>query len=230
MYLVKCKLLEFVRDEKEHPCHFNYKIGDEIYYDGERFTGRICHGLLASMIPVVHETFLLGHKYSETVAFKYRGEDIRDPEMEEYDGAGFRTVIPPGEENEAKIKPGKYDKNAPSGRSRGHHFFCSDQRTLAHFSCVPVDLSDCGYAQPFYRRAIAILEKIESEPGIDTSEIIKRFTDFQKNTISPRLTTLLMGVLLEALEDMEYITITDGKATATGKEPPSRPVLPPDKE
>ena len=230
MYLVKCKMIEFVRDENEHPCHFNYKIGEEIYYDGERFTGRICHSLIPSMMPVVHGIFLQGHKYSENVAFKYRGEDERDPEMEKYDGSGFRAVIRPGEELEAKIKPGKYAENAPSGRSRGHHFFCGDQRTLAHFSCEPVDLSDSDYAQPFYRRAISILEKIEAEPGIETTEIINRFTNFQKNAIAPRLTPLLISVLLDALEDMRYIVTADGKATATGREPPSRPVIPPDKE
>ena len=229
MYKVKCKLIEFVRDEKEHPCHFNYKIGDEIYYDGVYFTGRICPSLLPAMMPIVHGIYLLGHKFTETIAYRYRGADERDPDLVEYDGAGFRPVEAPANLSTDGRDGGRLAKSAPSGRSRGHHFLCGDQRTLAHFTCEPCDLSDSDYAQPFYRREISILEIIEKEPGIKTDEIIDRFTDFQKNVISPRLTPVLIGVLIEALEDMGYIDIKDGKAFATGKEPPSRPVIPPDK-
>lgn len=217
MYKVKCKLTEFVCDESKHPCHFNYKVGDEIYYDGDAFTGRICPGLIASMMPIVHGVFTLGHKYTENIAYRYRGSDVRDQDMQKYDGIGFRPIEGKG------LLSGNL---SPEGRSRGHHFLCADTRTLAHFSCEPVDLSDSEYAQPFYRRAISILEKIESEPGIAASEILGRFTGFQRDSISPRLTPVLTGVLLEALEDMCYISIKDGKAYATGKEPPSRPTIP----
>ena len=224
MYKVKCVLTEFVCDEKKHPCHFNYKIGDEIYYDGVHFTGRICPSLLPAMMPIVHNVYLLGHKFTETIAYRYRGADSRDPELAVYDGGGFRPAPPSSE-----VKAGELGKSSKSGRSRGHHFLCGDQRTLAHFSCEPCDLSDSEYAQPFYRREISILEKIEAEPGIKTDDILSRFTDFQINVISPRLTPILLGVLLEALEDMNYIDIKDGKAYATGREPPSRPKIPADK-
>ena len=217
MFKVKCKLIEFVFDETEHPCHFNYKIGDEIYYDGVHFTGKICPNLFPTMMPVVQGVFLLGHKYTETIAYRYRGTDTRDPEMKKYDGVGFRPIVAEKKEDE------KFTSNSSEGRARGQHFLCGDKRTLAHFSCEPVDLSDSEYAMPFYRREIALLEKIESEPGIIKSEILDRFTEFQINGISPRLTPVLTGVLLDALEDMGYIEITDGKVFATGKEPPSRP-------
>ena len=223
MYKVKCKLIDFLGDENKHPCHFNYKIGDEIYYDGDTFTGRICPGLIASMMPVVNGIFLLGHKYTESIAYRYRGADVRDPEMEKYDGVGFRPVDPSENPEPTGGKRKLTKVFSPTGRSRDHHFICSDTRILAHFSCDPIDISDSEYAQPFYRREIAILEKIESEPGIKTSEILDRFTEFQKNNISPKLTPVLAGVLLEVLEDMNYITINEGKAYATGREPPSRP-------
>ena len=77
MFKVKCKLVAFVGHEEKFPCHFGYKIGDEFYYDGVEFKGRICPGLLASMMPVVHGTFLLGYKYNENVMFRYRGLDIK---------------------------------------------------------------------------------------------------------------------------------------------------------
>ena len=225
MYKVKCVLLEFYNDETKHPCHFNYKVGDVIYYDGDNFTGRICPSLLPAMMPIVHGVYLLGHKFTESVAYRYRGADERDSDMEKYDGVGFRPVGPLEDPATVGRKPGKYAANSPDGRSRGHHFFCGDQRTLAHFSCVPDDLSDSVYSQPFYRRAISILEKIEAEPGIKTDEILDRFTDFEKNDIAPRLTPVFVGVLLGALEDMDYIETVNGKVTATGREPPSRPKL-----
>jgi len=212
MFKVKCSLVSFEGDEQEYPCHFNYKIGDEFYYDGVNFRGRICPGLLASMMPVVHGVFLLGHKYSENVMYRYRGRDARDPAMKKYDGAGFRPLEGPAAEpdpNLIKFKTG--------------HFLCSDTRTLAHFSCEPIDLSDSEYAQPFYRRGIALLGKIERESGIQTGEIIKRFSDFEINKISPPLREPLVRVLLEALADLKYIEVREGRAYATGRQPPSRP-------
>jgi uncharacterized repeat protein (TIGR04076 family) len=212
MYKVKCTLVSFEGDEQKYPCHFNYKIGDGFCYDGVNFTGRICPGLLASMMPVIHNVFLLGNKYSENIMYRYRGHDIRDPAMTKYDGAGFR----PGEEPAAE-PDGDFKK------FKAGHFLCSDSRTLAHFSCEPVDLSDSDYAQPFFRREIAILEKIEGEAGIKTGDIIKRFTGFERNKISPPLRPALMRVLLEALADMGYIEVHHGKAYATGRQPPGRP-------
>lgn len=224
MFKVRCKLISFEGDESKYPCHFNYKIGDEFYYDGVNFTGRVCPGLLASMMPVIHSIYFLGNKYSENVMFRYRGLDARDPAMAKYDGVGFRPVEIPeeGVGGKAKVALRAVTK---TGRARVGHFICGDTKTLAHFACEAVDLSDSDYAQPFYRREMAILEKIEKEPGIKTNEILGRFTDFEREKISPPLTPVLMEVLLEALADMNYIDIRDGRAYATGREPPSRPKI-----
>jgi uncharacterized repeat protein (TIGR04076 family) len=213
MFKVQCTLISFKGDEQKYPCHFNYKIGDQFYYDGVNFTGRICPGLLASMMPVIHGVYLLGNKYSENIMYRYRGHDVRDPAMMKYDGAGFRPIVsaPDTDADVTKVKVG--------------HFLCGDDRTLAHFSCEPVDLSDSDYAQPFYRREIAILKKIKDEAGIQISEIIKRFNDFERKQISPPLTHALVRVLLEALVDMRYIEVRDGRAYATNRQPPSLPQI-----
>jgi uncharacterized repeat protein (TIGR04076 family) len=208
MFKVRCKLISFEANESEYPCHFNYKIGDEFYYDGVNFTGRVCPGLLASMMPVVLGVYLLGNKYFENVMYRYRSHDAHDPEMAKYDGAGFRPLGAPF---------------LTDTKARGGHFVCGDTRTLAHFSCEAVDLSDSDYAQPFYRREITILEKIEKEPGIAKEKILGKFTEFERDKISPPLTTALLDVLLDALADVAYIEVRDGKAYPTGKQPPSRP-------
>jgi uncharacterized repeat protein (TIGR04076 family) len=207
MFKVRCRLIAFEGDEDTYPCHFNYKISDEFYYDGVTFTGRICPGLLASMMPVVHGVYMLGNKYFENVMYRYRGRDARDPAMAKYDGVGFRPLEAP----------------ADFPKARGGHFVCGDTRTLAHFICEPVDISDSEYAQPFYRRELAVLEKIDKEPGIKTDDIIGRFTDFEREKISPPLTPALLRVLLDALADMAYIEVREGRAYATGRQPSSRP-------
>ncbi|MBN1189380.1 MAG: hypothetical protein JXA46_06500 [Dehalococcoidales bacterium] len=222
MYLVKCKLMKFDGDEEAFPCHFRYEIGDEIYYDGVKFTGRVCPHLIIPMMPVVYGVHCLGHKYSENIAFRYRGLDVRDPSMARYDGEGWRPRKSPPEALVQKTG-GVLPLVSTTQKARGAHFCCSDNRTLAHFSCEPVDLSDSEFCQPFYRRAISILEKIEAEPGIALDDILKRFSDFEKEEISPPLTPVLTQVLLEVLSDMEYIRIEDCQARATGKQPPSRP-------
>ena len=221
MFKVRCKLIAFEGDEEMFPCHFNYKIGDEFYYDGEYFTGKVCPGLFASMMPVIHGVFLLGNKFSENIMYRYRGLDVRDPSMAKYDGVGFRALKTLPADAPEKMKE-KLAAIPQTQRSTGHHFLCADDRILAHFSCEPIDLSDSEYALPFYRRELAILEKIEAEPGIKTKDILDRFTAFERDEIGPPLTPVLLEVMLDALLDMKYIEIRDGKAYATGKEPPSR--------
>ena len=221
MFKVRCRLIAFEGDEEMFPCHFNYKIGDEFYYDGVYFTGRICPGLFASMMPVIHGVFLLGNKFSENIMYRYRGLDVRDPSMAKYDGVGFRALktLPEDAPEKMKIKLSSIPKTE---KSKGHHFLCGDDRILAHFACEPVDLSDSEYAMPFYRREISILEKIEEEPGIKITEILNRFTEFERDEIGPPLSPALLDVMLDALTDMKYVEIRDGRAYATGKEPPSK--------
>lgn len=224
MYKVRCTLIEFLADEEKFPCHFNYKIGEEFFYDGVRFTGRICPGLFASMMPVIHSVFTLGHRYSENTMFRYRGADTRDPNMLPYDGAGFRPVDP-SEKGPPDAMAAVMTNDPATGKARGAHFTCADTRTLAHFACEPIDLSDSEYAQPFYRKAIAILEKIEAEPGIHRDQILDRFTEFERNGLGPVLTPVLFEMMLESLVDMKYIQFKNGDIFGTGKEPPSRPVI-----
>jgi hypothetical protein len=226
MFKVKCKLIAFNGDVETFPCHFKYKLGDEFYYDGDYFTGRICQGLLPSMTPVIKGVFLLGNKYFENVMYRYRGFDAEDPSMARYDGVGYCpwTTRP----QEAPEKIATLLSSIPrTQKAKGGHFVCGDTRILAEFSCEPVDLSDSEYCQPFYRREIAILEKIEAEAGINKTEILDRFSEFERDKISPPLTPILIEVLLDALIDMGYVEIRNGKAYSLGREPPSRPLISP---
>jgi len=224
MYTVRCKLVKFEGDDQTFPCHFNYEIGDEIYYDGVQMTGKICPHIILSMMPVVYGIHTLGQNYSKNMPFRYRGLDMRDPSMAKYDGVGWR---PKKQNPEAALNKQTtvFPMSSRTEKARGAHFLCPDSRTLAHFAVEPVDLSDSEFCAPYYRRAIAVLGKIEAEPGIKTEEILGKFTDFEREEISPPLTPVLVEVLLEALSDMDYIQIQDGKAQAMGRQPPSRPKI-----
>ena len=224
MFKVRCRLIDFKGDVKTFPCHFGYQIGDEFYYDGVYFTGKICQGLFPSMMPVIKGIFLLGNKYNENILYRYRGFDALDPSMARYDGVGYMPWTSRPDEAPEKIAP-LLSTVPVTEKVKGNHFVCGDTRILAEFSCDAVDLSDSEYCQPFYRREIAILEKIEKEPGIKVEEILGKFTDFEREKISPPLTPVLVQVLLEALIDMNYIRIAGGQAFATRREPPSRPQI-----
>jgi len=227
LFKVRCKLIAFEKDEKKHHCHFNYKVGDEFFYDGVYFTGRICPGLFASMTPIIHGVYMLGSKFSENIMYRYRGRDMRDPGMAKYDGVGFRPVKASEQETqdteEQPESPFCYDP--VTGKAKGAHFLCGDERTLAHFKCEAVDLSDSEYAQPFFRRGIAVLQKIEAEPGIRIDEVPARFTQFEREEVAPVLTRPFTEVLLDALQDVGYIEVREGRAYPTGKQPPSRPKI-----
>jgi len=220
MFKVRCRLIAFDGDEEIFPCHFDYKIGDEFYYDGVYFTGRICPGLFASMMPVIHNVHLMGNGFSRNIPYKYRF-DVRNPDMAKYDGAGFspRKTLPESGPSSLRI----LNPLSPKKETiKGARFTCSDTRTLAQFMCEAVDLSDSDYCQPFYRRALAILDKISVEPGIKTPEIQERFTPFERDEISPMLTPPFLEVMLTALVDMDYAVMKDGGLHATGRIPPSR--------
>ena len=137
MFKVRCKLVSFAGYEELFPCHFNYKIGDEFYYDGVYFSGRICPGLLANMMPIIHGVFHMGNKYFEHNIIRYRGPDTRDESMARYDGAGFRPREGPPEgvpEKLAKLTP-----NVPRNeRPKAGHVVCGDTRILADFACEAV--------------------------------------------------------------------------------------------
>ena len=215
MFKVRCKLIAFDGDEETFPCHFNYKIGDEFYYDGVYFTGRICPGLFASMMPVIHNVHLMGNGFSKNIPYKYRF-DVRNPDMVKYDGAGFsprKTLPENGPSSMRQLNP----LVPKGGIVKGVRFSCSDTRTLAQFLCEAVDLSDSEYCQPFYRRALAILDKIATELGIKPPEILERFTPFERDEISPMLTLPFLEVMLSALIEMDYVVLKDEGLYATGK-------------
>jgi uncharacterized repeat protein (TIGR04076 family) len=200
-FKVRCRLVAFMGDEKEYPCHFGYKIGDEFVYDGERFIGRVCLSLMPNMVPPIKILHDLGSKGSKRSLLRYGGHSKLDPDMKKYDGHGY---VP--------LKKSPTEGSMSSMQSGGWPFCCNDSRTSAFFVAEAFDLASAGFDTPYYMREMSILEKIKDEPGIQTEMIIKRFTDWERDEIFPPLTPVVMDLMLDELAETGYIRIVQGKA------------------
>lgn len=225
-FKVKATLVKFLGDTERYPCHFLHKIGDEIIWDGERLIGRVCPDVLPFLIPVMHAVRYAGPRYLNPMyyaPFWYASLSTFDPSMKKYDGLGFKVVrekIVESPYHVASLQP----QNAfqwPPARERivlkDLTVICPDTRTAAVFKVEPLDLSDAGYDIPYFRRQMVILYKIMQKPGIEVSKILDEFTEEEKYEIYPPLSPILVKVLLEELNLLNYVEIMYGKAYVTEK-------------
>jgi hypothetical protein len=210
-FKVRGKLIGFMNDVERFPCHFDYEIGEEFTYDGERIEGRICPGVLLTMVPTVWQTFFSGRRAYERIIFKYSGLSLKDPSMKQYDGIGYRPLKEApegsGEKSSIVVTPER-----PTGLKGGGTFACADCRTSAYFSVEPIDLASGGYTLPYYKREISIFDKIKSRPGITVDEILGMFSDFERDNIYPPLYAVNVRLMLDELEEVGYVELKDGKA------------------
>ncbi|HEY96381.1 MAG TPA: hypothetical protein G4O15_15760 [Dehalococcoidia bacterium] len=211
-FKVKCTLVSFTGDPENFPCHFNYEIGDSFTYDGERFEGRICNGLLKNMASVIWNTVFYGRGDYDRMIYLYSGLSARDPEMKKYDGVGFRPLkgVPEGTDP-------KYLSGIPAAppdtlikRQRG--FTCDDTRTGARFICEPVDLANGGDMLTYYNRAMDILEKVKEQPGMTADEILQKYNDFEREEVYPPIYNLNVSLMLDEMAVVGYVEMIDGRA------------------
>ena len=210
-FKVKGKLIGFMNDVDRFPCHFDYEIGEEFTYDGERIEGRICPGVLLTMVPTVWQTFFSGRRAYERIIFKYSGLSLKDPSMKQWDGIGFRPLKEApegsGEKSGIVVTPAR-----PTALQGGGTFACADCRTSAYFSVEPIDLASGGYTLPYYKREMSVFDKIKSRPGITVDEILGMFTDLERDEIYPPLYSVNVQLMLDELEEVGYVELCDGKA------------------
>ena len=211
-FKVKCTLVSFTGNPEHFPCHFNYEIGDSFTYDGEKFEGRICNGLLKNMASVIWNTVFYGQGDYDRMIYLYSGLSVRDPEMKKYDGVGFRPL-----KESPKGIANKYLSGIPAippdnliKRQRG--FICDDTRTGARFICEPVDLASGGDMLTYYNRAMNILEKVKEQPGMTIDEILEKYTEFEREEVYPPIYHLNASLMLDEMAVVGYVDIVDGKA------------------
>ena len=222
-YKVRCKLVSFTGDPDRFPCHFDYHIGDSFTYDGEKFEGRVCNGLLKNMASVIWDTIFFGPGKETKFLYLYSGLSARDPSMKKYDGIGFRnvlkTIVPPPYDM-ANLTPPNAFVWPPHGErtvAKDVTVICPDSRTSMLMKLEAFDLADKGHALPYFRRMMTILNKVMKNQGIKADKIIDEFSKEQRDGIYPALSPQLMAPLTEELDLMNYLNIEDGKASVTEK-------------
>ena len=211
MFKVKGTFVGFMNDSEKYPCHFDYKPGETFTYDGEKIEGRICPGVLLTMVPTVWQTFFMGNRAYERILFKYSGLSVKDPTKKEVDGIGFRPLKETVTDNDNRSTIVSTPER-PTRLKQETGFACADCRTSAYFSVETVDLASGGYTLPYYRREMSILEKVKEQPGMDASDILDSFTEAEKEDIYPPLHKVNVQLMLEELEETNYVTIKDGRA------------------
>ncbi|MFH1647838.1 MAG: hypothetical protein ABID71_09190 [Chloroflexota bacterium] len=171
--------------------------------------------MLLTMVPAVWQTFFSGKRAYERIIFRYSGLSARDPSMKQYDGIGFRPLkeAPPGSGEKSGIV---VSPEIPTTRKGGTGFACADCRTSAYFLVETVDIASGGYTLPYYRRAMSILEKVKKEPGLTVEGVLKKFSDWEREEIYPPLGPVNVPLMLEDLEEVNYIELRDGKAYPRG--------------
>ena len=231
MFKVKATVVGFDGDQEKYPCHFRYKIGEEIVFDGETIDGRVCPSMLLPFGEIFKSLVASGGRHEEDeipgsyFPFWHSPLSVYDPEYKKYDGVGFRPTLQRPDEGYEFIPDETLFDTPPGGhyiigKGKGKRAFslvCGDQHTLARFKVEAFDLADRGDSLPYYRRAMCIVQRIAPKPGISMERIIDEFTRDEINHIYPTLGQNMVAALVGELELLDYADVKDGKVSITDK-------------
>ena len=211
---------------ERYPCHFGYKIGDEIIFDGEKFIGRICIQLLPLLDKYFLPLFAAGPRYVNPpyyYPFFYVPLSAKDPGAKKAAGVEFKLVkenfVEPKYSLGSLKSPDAFKWPPHNKRDIAKELIgrCDDLRTSATFKFEAFDLADKGDSTPYFRKEMMILEKVLPKPGIKVDKILNEFSKEHIEDIYPGLNPVLLQALAEELEAVGYLEIKQGKATVTAK-------------
>jgi uncharacterized repeat protein (TIGR04076 family) len=226
MFKVKATVIDMLGDIKKYPCHFGYRIGEEIIFTGAEFHGRICPGVLDILAPKVVALHAAGPRYAEPsyyFPFWYSPPSVRDPRMKKYDGIGFRNVlhtIADLDYGMSLLMPedsGKWPPHPERTVGKGITAICGDTRTSVKFKLEAFDLAEDGSCMPYFRREMSVLNKVALKPGILVKKIFKEFTREEIETIYPALSPVLVEIFIQELADIGFLELENGRAFHTKK-------------
>jgi uncharacterized repeat protein (TIGR04076 family) len=225
MFKVKGTVVGFDEDEMRHPCHFQYKIGDTVTWDGEKFVGRICPSIMRPFVEKVSGLYSSGGREKEGempgsyIPFLHSPFSVYDPAYKKFDGVGFRPTLERPEQNYKFIPdvtlfddiPGLKLRGGPgTGVLKKEILICGDRHTRMRMELQAFDLVDFGDGLPYTRRSLSILNKIAKQPGIAVNKIINEFDDLERDDIYPSLGQKLIWVLVGELAVLDYVKLEDG--------------------
>ncbi|HEY98044.1 MAG TPA: TIGR04076 family protein [Dehalococcoidia bacterium] len=231
MFKVKATVTGYGKDETKGPCHMRLRIGDEVVYNGETISGRVCPNMMAPLARAFAELFASGGRHKEGEApgsyypFWHSPQSVYDPAYKKYDGVGFRPTLERPEEGYKFVADKTLFDNPPGGKwiigkgteKKDISLTCGDSHTFVQFKVEAFDLADHGDALPYFRRAMTILNKVVRKPGIAMDKIIDEFTPHDRDNIYPSLGQNIIAILVGELEVLGYVVVENSTVTATEK-------------
>ena len=231
MFKVKATVTGFGGDEKRYPCHFRYKIGDEIIFDGEIINGRLCPNMMEALSKAFKDLFASGgrHREGENAGsyypFWHSPFSVYDSSYKKYDGVGFRPTLERPEEGYKFVPDESLFDVPPNGKfiigkgkeKRSISLVCGDGHTLAQFKVEVFDLADRGDALPYYRRAMAILSRIAARKEVTMNKILDEFGKKEIDNIYPSLGQKMVAILVGELELLDYVDVVGDRVSVTEK-------------
>jgi hypothetical protein len=226
MFKTRAIVVDFLGDKEKYPCHHRYEIGDEFVWDGESFIGRICPSLSVLVVPKLIELHAAGPRYRGPLyyyPFLYSPKSIEDESLKKYDGLGFKNVFENYSEpryhmaNLASSSAFRWPPPEERAALKDVTVICPDYRTSVLVKIEAFDLSDKGRNIPYFRREMVLLDRVLKKPGIGVDKILDEFSTDEIEGIYPALSPVMVRILVEELELMEYVTVEEGLVRVTGK-------------
>jgi uncharacterized repeat protein (TIGR04076 family) len=227
MFKVKITVIGFQGDAVRYPCHFGHKIGDTIYYDGEKFIGRFCSGVLVPISQQVDNLFKMGPRYKPSghyYPFWYAPMSLADESMKKYDGVGFKNVC-----LNSYNEPQYHMANlAPKGAfgwppaavgsiMNDVTVMCGDLRTAVVYKLEAIDLAEAGFAIFYYRRSMVLLNKILPKAGAEIDKLMLEFSRDEIEIPYPAMSPQLIEALIEDMALVGLVAVENGRVTASQK-------------
>jgi uncharacterized repeat protein (TIGR04076 family) len=225
LFKVKTSVVDFLGDKERYPCHHQYQLGDEFIFDGACFIGGICPSLALTVVPRMMEIHAAGPRFKDYIhyyPFLYAPDSIDDTEAKKTDGLGYKNIFqnsPVPKYHVANLASSGKFKWPPEKRitHRDVRLICPDYRTSVVVKIEAFDIADKGRNIPFYRREMALLDKILKQPGIQAERLLNQFSKQQIEDIYPALSQPMVDSLLEEMELMGYLEIREGNVFASPK-------------
>jgi uncharacterized repeat protein (TIGR04076 family) len=226
MFKVRIKLVAFLGNQEKYPCHMQHKVGDEVIFDGERYEGRLCPDVWPLVAPKVNALYQAGPRYVEPAhyyPFWYAPPSVDDESKKVYDGLGYRPMLTTHVEPQYHMAnlapPGafRWPPQAPGTVMKEVGIACPDPRTIAVFALEAFDLADKGYAVPFFRRQMTILDRVSKHQGTAEKDLLCVFSLKEREEIYPPLVPEILPSLTDELMLMGYLERKDGALFITEK-------------
>jgi hypothetical protein len=226
MFKVKITVVGFAGDTQKYPCHFNYKVGDEIIWTGGQLIGRVCPAVLVPLSQKIDGIYKAGPRYIENAyyyPFWYAPVSEYDPAYKKYDGIGFKPVLKTIEEPQyhmSHLRPANtylWPPHPERTVNKGAFVQCGDLRTAATFKLEAFDLADDGDCVTYFRRMMLILKKVLAKQGIPLKKLLTLYTKEEIENIYPSLSQIMVDILVEELSLMNYVNVKDGNIFVTKK-------------